>query len=96
MDMKKVGERIKYLREQKKLNRNQLANSAGVSPTYIYQLEKGEKSPTVEYLGHICFGLNITLKDFFNFEHPDCNDPVSSLTEKQRKILNDFLTSYKQ
>ena len=50
MEKLDVANRIKDLRIQKGLSQNALANLAGVSPTYIYQLERGEKSPTVEYL----------------------------------------------
>ncbi len=96
MEAKEVGKRIKELREQKYMNRNQLANLAGVSPTYIYQLEKGEKSPTVEYLGYICQGLGITLGEFFvqnkDFNFCDCIK-ISNLTEEQKKLLNEFLKS---
>ncbi len=94
MDMIEVGNRIRDLREKKFMNRNQLANKAGVSPTYIYQLEKGEKSPTIEYLSHICWGLGITLQDFFNINTLDNkNDKISSLSADQRKLLNEFLNS---
>lgn len=41
MDKFEVARRIKSLREAKNLTQNALANNAGVSPTYIYQLEKG-------------------------------------------------------
>ena len=57
MEKSEIANRIKELREAKKMTQNALANAAGVSPTYIYQLERGEKSPTVEYLDHICWGL---------------------------------------
>ena len=93
MDMIEVGERIKTLREQKFMNRNQLANYAGVSPTYIYQLEKGKKSPTVEYLSYICQGLGITLKDFFNVSEKKTMDKLSELSPAQKSMLNDFLNS---
>ncbi len=77
MEAKEVGERIKFFREKRKMTQNALANQAGVSPTYIYQLERGEKSPTVEYLSHICWGLDISLTSFFadrNFEEPTETD----------------------
>lgn len=95
MDVKEVGERIRELREQRYMNRNQLATVAGVSPTYIYQLEKGEKSPTVEYLGYICQGLGITLSEFFTqAENPnETFDKISTLTQQQKTLLNDFLKS---
>ena len=55
MDKFEVAKKIKALREARNLTQNALAYQAGVSPTYIYQLEKGEKNPTVEYLDHICW-----------------------------------------
>jgi transcriptional regulator with XRE-family HTH domain len=91
-----VAKRIKSLREEKNLTQNALANNAGVSPTYIYQLEKGEKSPTIEYLDHICWGLGITIEEFFSTKEKSVKqiyDKLSILTEEQRKLLNEFLNS---
>lgn len=65
MEAKDVGNRIRELGEKRKMTQYALANQSGVSPTYIYQLERGEKSPTIEYLKHICWGLGVTLADFF-------------------------------
>lgn len=65
MDKAEVGKKIKALRRQKNLTQVALAKLSGVSPTYIYQLEQGTKSPTVEYLGYICKGLGTTLGEFF-------------------------------
>ena len=92
MEAKDVGRRIKTLRESRKMTQYALANEAGVSPTYIYQLERGEKSPTVEYLEHICWGLGVSLSDFFNVEEK-IPDKLSSLSPEQRKLLNEFLKS---
>ena len=96
MEAKEVGKRIKFFREQRGLTKNALANNAGVSPTYIYQLEEGLKSPTVEYLGHICWGLGITLSEFFtDKEEAKSFDYICSLTNEQRERLNQFLKSLK-
>ncbi|MCD8372803.1 MAG: helix-turn-helix domain-containing protein [Clostridia bacterium] len=91
MTSKEIGEKISLLRSRKGLTKNALANLSGVSPTYIYQLERGEKCPTVEYLSHICWGLGVTLAEFFAENEP--NDKLSYLTAEQRKKLNDFLIS---
>lgn len=95
MDKTEVANRIKTLREARKLTQNALAYQAGVSPTYIYQLERGEKSPTVEYLDHICWGLGITIEEFFctKDKSGDVGDKLSNLTVEQKKLLNDFLNS---
>lgn len=92
-----MGKRIKYLREQKNLKKNTLANLAGVSPTYIDKLENGERCPTVEYLSYICFGLGITLAEFFrdSDEQKELNSTIQNLTArlspKQQTMLLDFL-----
>ena len=96
MDKLDVAKRIRELREARNLTQNALANNAGVSPTYIYQLEKGEKSPTIEYLDHICWGLGITLEEFFSIENrsqKSAIDKLSSLTPEQKQLLNNFLNS---
>ncbi len=98
MTAEEVGKRIKYLREQKHLKKNTLANLAGVSPTYIDKLENGERCPTVEYLGYICNdGLGITLAEFFrdSDEQKELNtliqNLIARLSPKQQSMLLDFL-----
>ena len=93
MNKQQVGEKIKKLRETRKMSQTALANEAGVSPTYIYQLERGEKSPTIEYLDHICWGLGITLEEFFRTEKSVITDKISTLTPEQKQLLNQFLSS---
>ncbi len=94
MEKLDVANRIKDLRNQKGLSQNALANLAGVSPTYIYQLERGEKSPTVEYLYYICSALGITLEEFFREEStPKQKDCVGNLSPTQLNLLNQFLNS---
>lgn len=93
MDKKELGLRIKRLRESKDMSRNALANKAGVSPTYIYQLEKGEKSPTIEYLEYICNALDTSIEDFFNKQHFTSANSINSLSEVQLSLLNEFINS---
>lgn len=91
MEKAEVAKRIKELRESRHLSQNALANIAGVSPTYIYQLERGEKSPTIEYLNYICGALNISLNEFFSSNETVFS--VNSLSETQLEYLNAFLNS---
>lgn len=93
MEKLDVANRIKDLRIQKGLSQNALANLAGVSPTYIYQLERGEKSPTVEYLYYICSALGITLEEFFREPNHEQKDCVGNLSPTQLNLLNQFLNS---
>lgn len=96
MEKREIGEKIRRLREKENITQNALANRAGVSPTYIYQLEQGLKSPTVEYLGYICTGLNISLAEFFAEEQSEKNvagRTTDALNEKQKRLLDEFLSS---
>ncbi len=88
-----IGERIAYLRKQKGLTVNRLANLSGVSQSYLRDIELGNKQPTVEYLSYICEGLGISLKHFFTNEEEN-NEILSTidrLNEKQQKALLNFL-----
>ena len=96
MEKREIGEKIRRLREKENITQNALANRAGVSPTYIYQLEQGLKSPTVEYLGYICAGLNISLAEFFAEEQSEKNvagRTTDALNEKQKRLIDEFLSS---
>lgn len=90
-----VGERIKQFRTQKGLTVNGLANLAGISQSFLRDIELGNKKPTIEYLEYICDALKISLVAFFdiNNEVDLLNKQILSLSEKQRKKLSEFLDS---
>ena len=95
MTTKEVGERVKSLREQRNFKKNELANIAGVSPTYINDIEAGRKCPTVEYLSFICDALDVSLSQFFSYEQPPVKKQLSldTLSPTQKKLFDDFLKS---
>lgn len=92
-----IGERITYFRTQKNYSVNKLANLAGISQSYLRDVELGNKNPTIEILSYICGALNITLKEFFDDDIPTQikNDPligkIYKLTPKQKKALEQFI-----
>ena len=64
-----VGSRIKELRLAKGLSTNKLSNMAGLSQSYVRNLEEGKyDNPTVESLQLICEALGITFEDFVNYK----------------------------
>ncbi len=81
-----VGERIKCFREQKKITVNKLANISGISQSYLREIELGLKQPTVEYLEYICFGLGISLQEFFS---ESCSEINPFLLSSLKKLSND-------
>lgn len=88
MDRKEVGKKIERIRKERKMSQYQLAIDSGLSPSYIPDIEKGLKCPTIETLDNICYALKITLRDFFT-EPTDVisYDKLSTLNDKQKKAV---------
>lgn len=88
-----VSGRIKYFRIQKGLTVNALANLAGISQSYLRDIELGNKKPTVEYLEYICDALGISLTAFFDEENEGehLTKLTDSLSSAQRRALIEFL-----
>lgn len=62
---KAVGQRIRNYRTQKGLSQEKLAELVGCHPTYIGQLERGEKNATLESTEKISSALQISLSTLF-------------------------------
>lgn len=89
-----VGKRIVNLRLKQGMSTNKLANLAGISQSYLRDIELGKKQPTVEYLSYICDALKISLKDFFDEEKDkELEISISKLSEIQQSKLIDFLNT---
>ena len=92
-----IGNRIRQLRQQKGITVNRLANLAGISQSYLRDVELGKKQPTILYLSYICDALGIELKDFFSEDDPKelVNEQllheIEQLTPRQRNALLAFL-----
>lgn len=56
-----LGIRIRYLRKEKHLTQEKLAELCNLHPTYIGQLERGEKTATIESIYRIAKGLNVPI-----------------------------------
>ncbi len=56
-----VGKRLRYYRTRAGLSQERLSELAGCHPTYIGQVERGEKNLTVESLARICAGLGLPM-----------------------------------
>lgn len=60
-----VGQRIRNYRTQLGLSQEKLAELAGCHPTYIGQLERGEKNATLESIDKVASSLKISLSKLF-------------------------------
>ena len=62
---KLIGQRIRNYRTQQKLSQEKLAELSGCHPTYIGQVERGEKNATLESIEKIASALSIPLAQLF-------------------------------
>lgn len=94
-----IGNHIKYYRTKKGYSVNKLANLAGISQSFLRDVELNQKKMTIETLSYVCDALQISLVDFFNdyYDKEISSDPLMKeiyrLTPKQRELLQLFLHS---
>ncbi|MBQ8893519.1 MAG: helix-turn-helix transcriptional regulator [Clostridia bacterium] len=60
-----IGQRIRNYRNKSGLSQEKLAELAGCHPTYIGQLERGEKNATLESIEKIAAALKLPLSQLF-------------------------------
>lgn len=65
---RRLGARIKGLRQSRGLTLDQLAACSGVSRAMISRVERGESSPTAALLDRLCAGLGVLLSALFRDE----------------------------
>lgn len=93
-----IGKRIAYFRTSRGFSVNYLANQAGISQSYLREIEMGHyDNPSVDVLDAICGSLGISLSEFFD-DQKDVRNSNDSLIEEikymnpeQREQLRQFL-----
>ena len=63
--IKVLGQRIRNYRTAQGLSQEKLAELSGCHPTYIGQIERGEKNATIESIEKISAALNVSLSKLF-------------------------------
>ncbi len=95
-----IGNRITELRKLRNISTNKLANLAGISQSYLREVELGQKNPTVETLSYICFGLDISLQDFFAQDKQNINpfllSALQALSDVEQMTLASFINEIKK
>ncbi len=66
--VRKVGRRIKELRQKKGWSQEKLAEEAGLHRTYIGQVERGEKSIGVDHLRRVAVALGVQPSEILGVE----------------------------
>lgn len=79
----KIGERIKRYRTERKMSRNELADSLGVSFSTISKYEQGDREPSISTLIEISKILDISIMKFL--------DSDILFAENSHESLADFI-----
>ena len=88
-----VGARLRAYRQQSHLSQEALAELAGVHPTYIGQLERGEKNASLETVEKVCRALQLPMAKLFDKldQASDCATQCYELQQPpadQRRLLS--------
>ena len=62
-----IGERIKQLRQEKKMSLSELAEKAGVAKSYLSSIERNlQSNPSIQFIEKISTVLNVSMNDLLN------------------------------
>ena len=57
-----VGEKIRKAREKRKLSLEDVAGCLGKSPSYLSSIERGDHSPSIDYVERVAFALGVKIE----------------------------------
>ena len=66
---KKLGQRIKELRERKNISQLKFAEELNMEASNLSKIERGIQIPKEESLIKIANALNVSIKDLFDYDH---------------------------
>ena len=95
----RIGTRIRISREALGLSQEALAERVQLNTSYLSQIERGMKVPSLEVLQRIASGLNTTLGEFLLEDEPATPAPLErevaraleSVPEERRQALLELI-----
>src|SRR5689334_11940028 len=101
-----IGSFIRTQREAAQVSVRQLAEKAGVSNPYLSQIERGLRKPSADVLNQIAKALRVSAEVLYvraGILEPSAAGEVRdaiiadlSITERQKQVLLDIYTSFRQ
>lgn len=96
-----VGERLRHKRQELRYSQEVVAEKAGLHPTYIGQVERGEKNATIESIEKLCLALEYPMEELFakiavtNEQEAVANQCFSLIVSQPPKEQEQLLTILK-
>jgi transcriptional regulator with XRE-family HTH domain len=87
--LKNVGEQIRTLRKERGLTQEVLSEETDLSPSYISDIERGERNISLGSLEKIIIALDVKSSDIFDFKNEIKNeqDEKQALMEIHNNLL---------
>lgn len=87
MFKQEIGKRIRQIREEKEMTREQLAESAEITTKFLYELENGKKGLSANTLLKIANALSCSCDYLLTGEGKKRDGRFDNLEQKQMKRL---------
>lgn len=88
-----IGENIKNRRKNIGLNREELAEKAGISVSHLAKLERDEqKNPTIQYITAISTALNCSIDELVFNENSNNTAYITKLIEQLNELDKEYIT----
>lgn len=88
------GRKMRAVRESASMSRELAAEKAGITASYLGEVERGEKWPSLEIIRTIATALNVSLPTLFEFEAQEADSGI--LIEKLHRIIENRTTEQHQ
>jgi transcriptional regulator with XRE-family HTH domain len=88
------GRKVRAVRDAVQMSRELAAEKSGITASYLGEVERGEKWPSLEIICAIAAALSVSPCEFFEFESQE-TDP-SILIEKLHRIIGNCTTEQQQ
>ncbi|HLR03952.1 MAG TPA: helix-turn-helix domain-containing protein [Virgibacillus sp.] len=86
-----IGERIKQIREEKRMSISELAGKAGVAKSYLSSIERNiQKNPSIQFMEKISDVLKVSVNDII--QKKVAVDP-ESLDDEWLRLAQDAMAS---
>lgn len=85
-----IGERIRKIREDLKMNRERFSEMIDISDVFLWQIERGERSLSTKTLVKIVKFTGVSA-DFILFGNEESNNTLAKINRILNKCSNDFL-----
>ena len=88
------GRKLRSVREATSLSREVAAERSGITASYLGEVERGEKWPSLEIICSIATALNVSPSVFLEFESQE-TDPAA-LVQKLHRLVENRTTDQQQ